>query len=231
MPFGEGTVAQRGVTSWWTRCSALCEHVDGCRQIALGGAHCRDCAPVARSFELVQSGPVCRKIRRVEELNVDCGSVRVEDEAWVPLLGAPALLKKLTTHGSPDPASGQATQLVMVRAARRQGAVHRKTARRSARHLGSVTRLGCTHVAGRGPLVGAPWKHTERRAAPDSQTPRPSDICGLWDLGASDDSEPPSESPRVPCQALIESGVPLAITLCSWDGDISTSRPSRNVAS
>ena len=38
------------------------EYVDGCRQIALGGAHCRDCAPVARSFELVESAPVIRKI-------------------------------------------------------------------------------------------------------------------------------------------------------------------------
>ncbi len=103
------------------------EYVDGCRQIALSGAHCRDRAPVARSFELVQSGPVVRKIRRFEELNVDGGSARVENEARVPEFGAPSLLKQLASHGSLNPASRQTVELVMVGAAWSKAAIHRKT--------------------------------------------------------------------------------------------------------
>jgi hypothetical protein len=47
---------------------------------------------------------VIRKIFRFEELNVDGGSVRVEDDARIPEFGTPSFFKQLTTDGALDPA-------------------------------------------------------------------------------------------------------------------------------
>jgi hypothetical protein len=70
---------------------------------------------------------VIRKIRRLEDQNVDSGSLGVENDPRVPELGTPSLLKQLTTHRSLDPAPGKAVQLVMVGTAWRKAAVHRET--------------------------------------------------------------------------------------------------------
>jgi hypothetical protein len=104
------------------------EYIDGCQQISLGSAHRCECSSVARSFKLVQIGPVIRKIRRFEELNAHRVCVTVENDARVSSLGAPSLLKPLTAHCSLCPSTRQAAQLVMVGAARGQGALYGETA-------------------------------------------------------------------------------------------------------
>jgi len=62
-------------------------------EIAFGCVHDRDGAPIARSFERIESLPVVRKIARLDELDSDRWSCSFEDYAGIAEFGAPTLLE------------------------------------------------------------------------------------------------------------------------------------------
>jgi len=67
-----------------------------------------------------------RQISRLENLDIDRGSTRIQDQGGKAKVGTPPGLNEPPVHLTLEPATGQSRQLVVIRATGSQGSVGRQ---------------------------------------------------------------------------------------------------------